>query len=102
MVEGVILEVDTLILNYQNRSLSLTKNEKEVLAALFEHYPQPVKRRELLNRLWDTDLFVEENTLNVNVGRARKRLQELGSPLGIRTIRSVGYQLEVVESEKDC
>lgn len=61
-----------------------------------------MKRRELLNRLWDTDLFVEENTLNVNVGRARKRLQELGSPLAIRTIRSVGYQLEVVESEKDC
>lgn len=59
VVEGVILEVDTLILNYQSRSLSLTKNEKEVLAALFEHYPQPVKRRELLNRLWDTDLFVE-------------------------------------------
>lgn len=49
--------------------------------------------------LWDADNFVEENTLNVNIGRVRKRLSELNCPLQIKTIRNVGYVLEYKDNE---
>ena len=63
-------------------------------------YPTPVKRNELLQLLWDTDVFVEENTLNVNIGRARKRLR-LKCPFEIKAIRNVGYVLEKIKDEEN-
>lgn len=96
-LEQVILNTETLKLEYSGQTLSLSKNEKDILESLFRAYPQPVKRNELLHLLWDTDVFVEENTLNVNIGRARKRLRELSCPFEIKALRNVGYVLEKME-----
>ena len=93
-VAGTTIHKDTLKLEYTGKVISLTKNESDILASLFQVYPKPVKRSTLLELLWDTDLFVEENTLNVNIGRARKKLKELECPLEIKAIRNVGYVLE--------
>lgn len=98
-LDHMILNIDTLKLEYLNQTISLTKNEKDILASLFSAYPNPVKRSELLELLWDTDVFVEENTLNVNIGRARKRLKELKCPFEIKAIRNVGYVLEKMSDD---
>lgn len=99
-VDHVILHPEALKLEYAGQTITLTKNEKEILEALFLARPNPVKRSELLQLLWDTDVFVEENTLNVNIGRARKRLRELKCPFEIKAIRNVGYVLETAENEE--
>ncbi len=98
-LDKMILNTDTLKLEYLEQTISLTKNEKDILEYLFRAYPSPVKRNELLELLWDTDVFVEENTLNVNIGRARKRLKELKCPFEIKAIRNVGYVLEKISDE---
>lgn len=100
-LEHVIVNADAQKLEYCGRTISLTKNEKDILAKLFRAYPNPIKRNELLQLLWDTDMFVEENTLNVNIGRARKRLRELNCPFEIKAIRNVGYVLEKVKDEEN-
>nr|WP_305136491.1 response regulator transcription factor [uncultured Schaedlerella sp.] len=100
-LEHVTINLETLKLEYHEQAISLTKNEKDILERLFRAYPNHVKRNELLQLLWDTDMFVEENTLNVNIGRARKRLRELECPLEIKAIRNVGYVLEKINDEKN-
>lgn len=100
-LNGVVIDTDSLKIQYKNHVISLTKNEKEILSCLFQSYPNPAKRNDLLKILWDTEIFVEENTLNVNIGRARKRLQELECPLTIKAVRSVGYIMEMINHEKN-
>ena len=56
-------------------------------------YPKVVSRDYLLEKIWDDIEFVEENTLNVNVSRIRKRLNDLGIEDAINTVRCVGYKL---------
>ncbi len=98
---GASVDTDGMTLTYQDRKIPLTKNEKDILVCLFQAYPNPAKRSKLLQILWDTDMFVEENTLNVNIGRARKCLRKAECPLQIRAIRNVGYVLEKQEYEKN-
>lgn len=100
-LDHVVLNTETLKLEYSEHMVPLTKNEKDILESLFRAYPTPVKRNELLQLLWDTDIFVEENTLNVNIGRARKRLRELKCPFEIKAIRNVGYVLEKIRDEEN-
>lgn len=100
-VDHVVINTETLKLEYFEHMVPLTKNEKDILESLFRAYPTPVKRNELLQLLWDTDVFVEENTLNVNIGRARKRLRELKCPFEIKAIRNVGYVLEKIRDEEN-
>lgn len=99
-LDHVVLNTETLKLEYLEHTIPLTKNEKDILECLIRAYPTPVKRNELLQLLWDTDVFVEENTLNVNIGRARKRLRELKCPFEIKAIRNVGYILEKVNDDE--
>ena len=99
LIKGVKLDAARFELSYKGNTLSLTKNEKTLLAGLFDAYPECVERQQLLALLWDADNFVEENTLNVNIGRVRKRLSELNCPLQIKTIRNVGYVLEYKDNE---
>ena len=64
-----------------------------LLEYLMKKYPKVVNRDFLLEKIWDDIEFVEENTLNVNVSRIRKRLHKLGIEDGIETVRGVGYRL---------
>lgn len=81
-------------MEYKGKETELTKNESILIGLFFEQYPEVIPREELLNAIWGTDVFVEENTLNVTVSRLRKKLEEIESNLTIRPIRGLGYKLE--------
>ena len=74
--------------------LELTKNELRILQALAEKRGNVVTREELMLRLWQTDSFVDENTLTVNVTRLRRRLAELGLGELIKTRKGLGYIID--------
>lgn len=80
-------------LSYQGKSISLTKNEHRILLALMENGGGIVSREKLMERLWQTDSFVDENTLTVNINRLRKKLDAAGLKDFIRTKVGEGYYL---------
>lgn len=99
-LEERIVELDNLKfyperleLRYKDKDLVITKKEGILLECLMKKYPKVVSRDYLLEKIWDDIEFVEENTLNVNVSRIRKRLQELGIEDGVQTVRGIGYKL---------
>lgn len=85
--------LDTLdsSLSYKDKKISLTKNEYRILLCLMENKGRVVSRETLMERLWETDLFVDENTLTVNVNRLRKKLDGAGLEDFISTRFGVGY-----------
>lgn len=86
---------ERLEIHYQTASTLLTKREGELLELLIESAPKIVSREVLLMKLWDDTRFVDDNTLSVNMGRLRKKIEELGlSPEIIKTIRATGYVLD--------
>jgi len=92
---GLKLYVERLELHYGNEAVTLTKNEATIVELLLERYPRIAGRTDLLEKLWDDETFVDENTLNVNITRVRKKLIELGIEDGIETVRGVGYRLSI-------
>ena len=71
----------------------LTRNELKILAHLMAHAGEIVSRADLIEALWDSQIYIDDNTLSVNVTRLRSKLQELGMPDIIKTRRGMGYQL---------
>jgi DNA-binding response OmpR family regulator len=90
--EGVTLYLDRYIVEYGEQSIELSKKEGLILEMLLTASPRIVSRGDLLDRIWDDEAFVDENTLNVNITRVRKRLAEIGVA-GLETVRGVGYKL---------
>lgn len=90
---------ERLLVSYRDSQEQLTFREGELLNLLMTGYPEIVGRELILNKLWDDEQFVDDNTLSVNVGRLRKKLTDLGIENPIQTIRGRGYQL-VVEADK--
>lgn len=86
-----------LTLECKGKQIDLPKNEAILIGILFEAYPNVVRREKILSGIWDSDLFVEENTLNVTVSRVRKKLLDLGSQLEIVTVRGMGYKIAYEE-----
>ncbi|MEG0741181.1 MAG: response regulator transcription factor [Clostridia bacterium] len=72
----------------------LTKNENRILTVLLEHKGEIVSRELLMQRLWESDAFVDENTLTVNVTRLRRKLETAGAPDMIKTRKGMGYIVE--------
>lgn len=77
-----------------NRQIDLPKNEAILIDILFESFPNVVEREKILSEIWDSEFFVEENTLNVTVSRVRKKINEIGSKLNVVTVRGIGYKVE--------
>jgi len=71
----------------------LTRNELKILAHLMTHVGEIVSRADLIEALWDSQIYIDDNTLSVNVTRLRNRLERLGMPDVIKTRRGMGYQL---------
>lgn len=71
----------------------LTRNELKILALLMAHAGEIVSRADLIEALWDSQIYIDDNTLSVNVTRLRSKLEELGMPGIIKTRRGMGYQL---------
>lgn len=91
---GASLNTSDASLSYQGGRIDLTKNEYRILETLMERRGQIVSRSELMERLWETDSFVDENTLTVNVGRLRRKLEEHGLTGLITTKKGLGYIIE--------
>lgn len=88
---GATLNVADASLVYEGERIELTKNEYRILQALFEKKGKVVSRDALMQRLWETDSFVDENTLTVNVTRLRRKLESAGLPELIVTRKGLGY-----------
>ena len=71
----------------------LTRNELKILAHLMAHTGDIVSRADLIETLWDSQIYIDDNTLSVNVTRLRSKLEKLGMPDVIKTRRGMGYQL---------
>lgn len=90
----VILNTADASLLYQGEKLELSKNEYRILLTLMEHKGQVVSRDTLMERLWETDSYVDENTLTVNVTRLRRKLTTVGLRDFITTKKGMGYLIE--------
>ena len=91
---GAMLNTGDNTLSYEGSRIELTKNEYRILLALMESKGKVVSREKLMERLWESDSFVDENTLTVNVNRLRKKLDAAGLPNFIVTKFGVGYIIE--------
>ena len=91
---GALLHTGDQSLVYGDEKISLSKNEYRILLVLMKNKGRVVSREKLMEQLWDTDCFVDENTLSVNVNRLRKRLESAGLSDFIRTKFGVGYLIE--------
>lgn len=91
---GIVLNRADASVSYAGERLDLTKNEYRILQVLFENRGKVVRRDTLMERLWETDCFVDENTLSVNMARLRKKLELVGIEDLIRTKKGVGYIVE--------
>lgn len=98
-VEGVELYPERFELYFDGNSTLLTKNECAIIATLMERYPRVAGREDLLEKLWDDQTYVDENTLNVNMTRVRKKFQELNIHGAVETVRGAGYRLRVTWKE---
>lgn len=92
--KGAILNTGDNTLNYKEERIELSKNEYRILFILMEKKGNVVSREKLMEQLWETDSFVDENTLTVNIGRLRKRLCAAGLEDFITTKFGVGYLIE--------
>lgn len=75
------------------RSVELTRNELKILAHLMANRGKIVSRADLIDALWDSQIYIDDNTLSVNMTRLRAKLADLGLPGFIKTRRGMGYQL---------
>lgn len=90
---GVLLNLTEATLVYRDDKVELTKNELRILQVLMENKEKVVTRDTLMTKLWESDSYVDENTLSVNVGRLRKKLETLGLTEFIVTKKGIGYRL---------
>ena len=95
-LQVLILNTEASCLTFQGTRLELTKNENRILQVLLENKGRTVSRDRLMERLWDSDSFVDDNTLTVNVTRLRRKLSEAGLSGMIVTRKGEGYRIEDV------
>lgn len=91
---GARLDAAAAALVFDGQRISLTKNECRILQTLLEQKDKVVSRDTLMERLWQTDLYVDENALTVNVARLRRKLEAAGLPDFIITKKGMGYLVE--------
>lgn len=92
--KGAMLNTGDGSFLYKNEKILLSKNEYRILLTLMKNKGKTVSRERLMEQLWETDSFVDENTLSVNVNRLRKRLEAAGLEGFITTKFGVGYIIE--------
>lgn len=91
---GAFLNTGDNTLTYNNKKIELTKNEYRIILCLMENKGKVVSREKFMEKLWETDSFVDENTLTVNINRLRKKLDAAGLENFIKTKFGVGYIIE--------
>lgn len=89
-----ILNTAGRIIEKEDKKIELTKNKYKILEYLVLHRQQVISRDEIMDYLWESEEFVDDNTLNVNIKRLRTKLEELGIINQIETRRGQGYILK--------
>lgn len=92
--EGLKLESARCCVSYGNETVELTKNELRILTLLMQHAEKVVSRRAIQDELWQSNEFVDDNTLTVNVSHLRTTLGKIGADDFVHTKRGIGYVLE--------
>ncbi|MBP7321219.1 MAG: response regulator transcription factor [Lachnospiraceae bacterium] len=88
---GLTLFLNKSVVRFQNTDAELTKNEFRILAHLIQNAGKIVSREDLIEELWQSDEFIDDNTLTVNINRLRHKLEEIGAEQYINTKRGQGY-----------
>lgn len=92
--KGVLLNLNDATVSYEGEKLDLTKNEFKILQLLMENAGRIVRRDRIMERLWESDEFIDDNTLTVNITRLRKKLENIGVYDYITTKKGIGYLVE--------
>ncbi len=90
---GLRLSLTKGVVSSGEKAVELSRNELQILACLMVHTGQIVSRADLIDALWDNQIYIDDNTLSVNMTRLRGKLAEIGLPDAIKTRRGMGYQL---------
>ncbi len=91
---GITLDEAAGSVSFDGRTAELTRNELKILQLLMRNAGKVVSRQQLMVHLWESDSFIDDNTLTVNVNRLRKKLEELGAGAeAVKTRRGIGYSL---------
>lgn len=93
-IRGLILDLKSMAISYGEKSLDLSKNEFKILETLMVNKGNVVSREKLMTSLWSTDIYIDDNTLTVNISRLRKSLAGLGIGDFIKTKQGYGYYVE--------
>ena len=91
---GCILNMNDQTFTYNGKRMELTKNEYRILQSLLENIGKVVSRDNIMMKLWESDDFIDDNTLTVNVTRLRKKLEQAGLKDYIKTKKGTGYIIE--------
>lgn len=91
--KGVILNVAGGYIEYKRKKADLTKNELKILHLLYQKKGEIVPRLDMIEYLWDNEVFIDDNTLSVNVTRLRGKLADIGVKDFIETKRGMGYRI---------
>lgn len=95
---GLLLNLNDTVVTFEDKKQELTKNEFKILQILMENAGKVISRDEIIGRLWESDEFIDDNTLTVNVGRLRKKMEQIGVGDWIRTKKGIGY---ILDQKKD-
>lgn len=91
---GAILNLNDATFKYKNNKIELTKNDFRILKLLMENAGKAVSREEIMQYLWESDEYVDDNTLAVCIARLRRKLAEAGVEDFILTKKGIGYMVE--------
>ena len=89
--KDIRLDCEKMIISRENKEIELTKNEFKILEILLEKPGKVVNRDEIIDKIWQTDSYIDDNTLTVNVMRLRKKLEDINIFELIKTKKGVGY-----------
>ena len=98
---GLILNTENNTLTYKGENIDLTKNEYRIIHVLMTNRDKVVSREKLMKKLWESDSFVDENTLTVNVNSLRKKLDAIGAKNMIATKHGIGYILQSESNKQE-
>lgn len=91
---GAMLNLLDAAMSYQGRKTDFSKNEFQILALLMENAGSIVSRDAIMMQLWDSENFIDDNTLTVNITRIRKKLKEIGLEDFVKTKKGIGYIID--------
>ncbi len=91
--KGLTINLLKATASYGDKEVDLTKNELGILRLLVVNKGNVIPRDAIIDELWQSDEFIDENTLNVNIVRLRKKLSEIGAPDYLETKRGLGYKV---------